>query len=227
VTKLFQNTSSVALIVGLTLPLVAKTKVAPAPEHALNINVRIYNYADVTSGILAKAQSESERIFRRAGIQTNWLACAVPGREVETNPSCKAKPGATDIQVRILPKKMAQGLMKHHSEFGLAFTTSGDGFGSNASIFYHRVEELSERRHTSKSLLLGHLIAHEIGHLLLGSNSHSRSGIMHVPWNRAQVERASLGTLLFAEQEPDKMRNQVSRRIAAAQNLTILYAIKR
>jgi len=115
VTKLFRNTSSMALIVGLTLPLVAKTKVAPAPEHALNINVRIYNYTDVTSGILAKAQSESERIFRRAGIQTNWLACAVPGREVETNPSCKAKPGATDIQVRILPKKMAQGLMNHEA----------------------------------------------------------------------------------------------------------------
>ena len=93
------------------------------------------------------------------------------------------------------PSRVAE-LMKHHSEFGLAFTAPGDGFGSNLSIFYHRVEELSARRHTSRALLLGHLIAHEIGHLLLGSNSHSRSGIMHVPWNRSQVERASLGTLL-------------------------------
>ena len=120
-------------------------------------------------------------------------------------------------QVRILPEKMAQGLMKHHSEFGLAFTAPGDGFGSNASIFYHRVEELSERRHTSKSLLLGHLIAHEIGHLLLGSNSHSRSGIMHVPWDRGQIERASLGTLLFTRQQAKRMGNHVSRRMGAVQ----------
>lgn len=214
-TKLFRNAFSVALSMGLTLPLVAKTKVAPASGPMPTINVRIYNYAEVAGGVLAKARSESERIFRRAGIETRWLACAVPGSDVETKPPCKAKPGATDIQVRILPKKMAQGLMKHHSEFGLAFTAPGDGFGSNASIFYHRVEELSERRHTSKSLLLGHLIAHEVGHLLLGSNSHSRSGIMHVPWDRAQVERASLGTLLFTGREPDKMRNQVFRRMRA------------
>ncbi len=201
------------MILNLTLPLVAKSKVAPTPEPALNINVRVYNYAGVTSGILAKAQSESERIFRRAGIETNWLGCAIPGREIETKLSCKAKPEATDIQVRILPRKMAQGLMKHHSEFGLAFTAAGDGLGSNASIFYHRVEELSERRHTSQPLLLGHLIAHEIGHLLLGSNSHSRSGIMHVPWDRSQVERASLGTLLFTKREAEKMCGQVSRRL--------------
>ena len=219
-TKLFRNASSVALIVGLSLPLVAETKVAPVSGPMPTINVRIYNYADVVDGVLAKALSESERIFRRAGIETHWLGCAVPGREVETKPSCKAKPGATDIQVRILPRKMAQGLMKHHSEFGLAFTAAGDGFGSNASIFYQRVEELSERRHTSKSLLLGHLIAHEIGHLLLGSNSHSRSGIMHVPWNRAQVERASLGTLLFTKQEAKRMGNQVSRRLTAAMEST-------
>ncbi len=214
-TKLFRNTSAMALIAGLTLPAVAKSKVALTPEHALNINVRVYNYANVTGGVLAKAQSEAARIFRRSGIETHWAGCAVPGREVERNHSCTAKPGATDIQVRILPRKMAQKLMKHHSEFGLAFTATGDGFGSNLSIFYHRVEELSARRHTSRALLLGHLMTHEIGHLLLGSNSHSRSGIMHVPWNRSQVERASLGTLLFTRQEAAKMRSQVSRRLGA------------
>ena len=216
-----------ALIVGLTLPVVAESKVALKPEPALNINVRVYNYANVTSGVLAKAQSQAARIFRRTGVETNWVGCAVPGREVESNPLCKAKPGATDIQVRILPKKMARKLMKHHSEFGLAFTAPGDGFGSNLSIFYHRVEELSARRHTSQSLLLGHLIAHEIGHLLLGLNSHSRSGIMHVPWNRSQVERASLGTLLFTRQEAEKMRGQVSRRVLAERNLPRLSPVER
>jgi hypothetical protein len=213
-----------ALTVGLTLPAVAKSKAPLTPERDLSINVRIYDYANVPSGILAKAQGEAARIFRRAGIETNWIECAVPGRVVETKPSCKAKPGASDLQIRLLPREMARKLMKHHSEFGLAFTAPGDGFGSNASIFYHRVEELSARRHTSQPLLLGHLIAHEIGHLLLGSNSHSRSGIMHVPWNRSQVERASVGTLLFTKREAERMRGQASRRLAAGEGSLALLA---
>ncbi|MDA1312835.1 MAG: hypothetical protein O2968_05830 [Acidobacteria bacterium] len=204
-----------ALILGLTVPILAESRTSETRDPSLKISVRIYNYAAATSGVPAKAQGEAARIFSRSGIETNWLACAIPGREVETNPSCKAKPEATDIQVRILPRKMARKLMNHHSEFGLAFTALGDGFGSNASIFYHRVEELSARRHTSRPLLLGHLIAHEIGHLLLGSNSHSGSGIMHVPWDRRQVERASLGTLFFTPREASRMSDQVSRRMAA------------
>jgi len=203
------------IMTSLTLPLAAKNKTALNPESPLSISVRVYNYADVAGGILAKARSEAARVFQRSGIETQWVQCAVPGRELETNPNCKRRPGATDIQIRILPRKMAQKLMKHHREFGLAFTAPGSGFGSNASIFYHRVEELSERRHTSKPLLLGHLIVHELGHLLLGSKSHSRSGIMHVPWDRTQVERASLGTLLFTEKQAARMRAQVAGRVAA------------
>jgi len=220
VTQFFRNASSMALILALTSPVLVKSETGRTSVPAHRINIRVYDYADVRSPVLTKAQSEAARVLGRAGIETNWVGCAVPGRAVESNPFCTAKLEATDIQVRIHPRKMAKKLMKHRSEFGLAFTAAGEGFGSYASIFFHRVEELSARRHTSQSLLLGHLIAHEIGHLLLGSNSHSRSGIMHVPWNRSQVERALLGTLLFTRQETEKMSGQVSRRWAAAeQNL--------
>lgn len=219
-TQLFRNASSIALILSVALPAAARKGQPEVPETPLVIKVRVYNYADVTRGVLAKARSEAGRIFQRSRIEISWIACAVPGREVENNPFCKSKPQATDIFVRLLPEKMAKKLMKHHSEFGIAATAPGDGFGSNLSIFYHRVDELAERTHASRKLLLGHLIAHEIGHLLLGSNSHSRSGIMHVPWNHAQMERASLGTLLFTKKEAGKMRGQVFRRVVAAENLT-------
>ena len=87
-TKLFRNTSAMALIAGLTLPAVAKSKVALTPEHALNINVRVYNYANVTGGVLAKAQSEAARIFRRSGIETHWVdALSLAARLSATTPA--------------------------------------------------------------------------------------------------------------------------------------------
>ena len=217
-TQFFRNASSIALILALTPAVFAGSGTGRTAESDHRINVRLYDYADVRSPVLAKAQSEAARVLRRAGIETNWVGCAVPGRVAESKPVCNARPEAIDIQVRILPRKMAQKLMKHYSEFGLAFTAPGDGFGPFASIFYHRVEELSARRHTPRSLLLGHLIAHEIGHLLLGSNSHSRSGIMHVPWNQRQVERASLGTLLFSSPGGGKdARVKYVRQLTAAE----------
>ncbi len=187
-------------------------------DSPLAINVRVYNYADMSGGRLTRAQEEAARVLGRAGIETKWIRCAIPGSEIETSPICDSQRTPTDIFVKILPRKMARQLMKHHSEFGLAFTAEGEGFGSNVSIFYHRVDELAESRQASRSLLLGHFIAHEIGHLLLGSNSHSRSGIMHVPWNRSRLERASRGTLLFTEKQAERMLQQVSKRVAAVPN---------
>ena len=211
--QLFRNAFLISLILSVALPAAASKRQPEVPENPLVISVRVQDYAGVTRGVLAKAQSEATRIFRRTGIETSWIACAVPGREVESSPLCKTQPTATDLFVRILPRKMAKKMMKHHSEFGIAATAPGDGFGSRVSIFYHRADELAERTHASRALLLGHLMAHEIGHLLLGSNSHSRSGIMHVPWNPSQMERASVGTLLFTKREGKRMRSQVGRRV--------------
>ena len=42
---------------------------------------------------------------------------------------------------------------------------------ASASVFYDRVEELAKGGAVSLAVILGQATAHEIGHLLLGSNS--------------------------------------------------------
>ena len=49
-------------------------------------------------------------------------------------------------------------------------------------------------------ILLGCVIAHEIGHLLLGLNSHSGSGIMQRRWERKQITQVMTGTPLFTHE---------------------------
>jgi hypothetical protein len=51
--------------------------------------------------------------------------------------------------------------------------------------------------------VLGYVLAHEIGHLLFGSNSHSVNGIMSPHWNGPELRRISEGNLLFL---PDESR---------------------
>jgi hypothetical protein len=51
--------------------------------------------------------------------------------------------------------------------------------------------------------ILGHVIAHELGHLL-GLDSHSPTGIMRADWSRTDLEDAFSGNLLFARQRAEK-----------------------
>lgn len=60
--------------------------------------------------------------------------------------------------------------------------------------------------------MLGHLIAHEVGHLLLGQGSHSKKGIMLGDWLQTDLEKAAQGRLLFTDRQAKKMRRAVRQR---------------
>jgi hypothetical protein len=61
-------------------------------------------------------------------------------------------------------------------------------------------------------VILGELVNHELGHLLLGSGSHSSNGIMHVPWHLKELEMISQGLMVFMPQETERMRTNIRLR---------------
>jgi hypothetical protein len=61
--------------------------------------------------------------------------------------------------------------------------------------------------------MLGHVMAHEVGHLLLSLPGHTSKGIMIGPWEGKQLRQAAAGGLLFTPQEAWKMGEEVSRRM--------------
>jgi hypothetical protein len=69
---------------------------------------------------------------------------------------------------------------------------------------------------TRLGAILGHLIAHEIGHLLLGT-SHSSKGIMSSLLGPLSLGRAISGKLQFTSEEARQIRGQMEKRIQAAQ----------
>ncbi len=60
-------------------------------------------------------------------------------------------------------------------------------------------------------ILLGHVIAHEIGHLLLASNKHSRRGLMQPHWNARVTELAITHRLHFQPGESRIIWRQILR----------------
>jgi hypothetical protein len=88
---------------------------------------------------------------------------------------------------------------------------SADGKGCYADLFYERIVELQMKTHTLTAIILGHAMAHELGHLLLGTNSHSRDGLMRAQWNRGDLAEAARGNLLFSTEEATRMTSRFTR----------------
>ncbi len=57
-----------------------------------------------------------------------------------------------------------------------------------------------------RDVILGHLMAHELGHLLLPEGAHSKRGIMPCPLNREDWQAAAKGILLFTAEQSKQLR---------------------
>jgi predicted aspartyl protease len=167
------------------------------------VTIREYNDAQLPETILSQAQNEAVRVFHRAGITVSLVECGTETGDPDSSP-CRHPPGPANLVLRIVPRARPSG----DSVFGIAFL-SAEGTGAYSDVFYDSVEKLHTDWGASIPGVLGHVMAHEIGHLLLGSNAHSRSGIMSPKWHGEQLRGVAMGTLLFTPEQASAMRNRL------------------
>jgi hypothetical protein len=110
------------------------------------------------------------------------------------------------LVVRILPRSKAEGLKQPAAALGFAMLSNSGELAHYSSVFYHRVDKLSGIWTSSRPVVLGHVIAHEVGHLLLGEGGHSRTGLMTADWNRAELERINQRAFTFTSQQAKEIR---------------------
>jgi hypothetical protein len=168
------------------------------------VTIAIHNDARVPESVLTEAAQEASRIFRQAGVETDWIVCHPSNAVTSTQPDCLSPVGLTHYSLRIVMWSSRLG----DSTFGIAFL-SEKGVGTYSDVFYPSVEKLHSGLDTSLSRVLGHVMAHEIGHLLLGLRSHSALGIMQPHWQGEALRRIGMGTLLFTAEQARSMRERL------------------
>ena len=154
-------------------------------------------------------------MLQRIGIAVTWVNCDVPGEDATDAQACPS----ADVQVpalvlRILPRAMAERAARDKGTLGFALLADDGAPASVAFVFYHRVESLAVELRGARGVILGYALAHEVGHLLLGVNSHSPTGIMCARWTEKELRLASTGWFGFFPQQGAKMRAEVGKRIA-------------
>ena len=95
---------------------------------------------------------------------------------------------------------------------GDALVDTGARGGSLATIYTTRVAWLAEAGQSDPHVLMGRAIAHEIGHLLLGTNGHADRGLMRARWSAGEVRRRVAPDWLFTSVDAHQMRQAVASR---------------
>jgi hypothetical protein len=171
--------------------------------------VSVYNQAGVPDNVISKAEQETGRVLREASVLVSWVNG--PNGQGRVSVCQEARIGRP-LMVRIVP----QALTLSDIAFGAAFLGS-DGDGEYADIFFDSLQRLQDgKTQVSQAQLLGYVMAHEIGHLLLGSNAHSNLGIMRPHWSTPELQSISMGRLSFT---PDQCR-QIHQRLDAEGSAT-------
>ena len=78
-------------------------------------------------------------------------------------------------------------------------------------MFYDRIAKILELRQLSGGRILGHVLAHEIGHALLRTDSHAEGGLMKAHWSRDDLSWMGFQNLGFTPGDAGLIRLNLTR----------------
>ena len=94
---------------------------------------------------------------------------------------------------------------------GFALVDVDAGAGLLATVYADRVRVVAQSAGVDEAELLGRAMAHEVGHLLLGTNGHAAHGLMRASWSSVDL-RGHRVQWFFNGKEGEAMRSGIASR---------------
>jgi hypothetical protein len=192
-------------------------------EARASFTAQVTNYAGVKTKELAEAEQVAAAIFRRAGVRSSWADV----RNAENSAfGDQPEAGPCVIYVHIQSSAVADKSGLSNKVMGMAPGSGPDR--QLVYVFYDRVKPLAQRQLTAairgdlvvpaaQGHILGAIIAHEIGHVLLNMPSHSETGIMRGPWDLRDLRDVAYGAMYFTAPQAMIIKAEVIRRTELTQ----------
>jgi len=151
------------------------------------ITVRLDNDAGVRRADLEFAKSRAASVFAKIGVQVTWVEAA-------------------DVIASHIQPPLTLVIANGNVETGAGLFVDALGIAQpgvrRAHVFYDRVLQVQTLR--PAPMVLGDVMAHELGHLMLLSHRHSREGIM-----KAGIERRLLALTTFTKAEAEEITARI------------------
>jgi hypothetical protein len=149
------------------------------------VQVRVYDTTVMPAADQTVALRAATGVLAAAGIDVTWVMC---GRAGNGNPHvCEVPLGRSELSVRLV---RLPGTTSHRGELELGYSLVDTtvAAGALATVYVDRVQWLTAQAGVDSPTILGMAVAHEIGHLLLGTNRHGTTGLMRAVWTSRQLQ---------------------------------------
>jgi hypothetical protein len=206
----------IAVLAGTGVTFAADRRVAPeaADLSRARVQVRVYDTTVMPAADQKVALRAATGVLAAAGIDVTWLSC-----DGQSAGGCDVPLERGELSVRFV--RLAASPSKGGVlQLGYSLVDTSIGEGALATVYVDRVQWLSAQAAADTPTVLGFAVAHEIGHLLLGTNAHAASGLMRAVWTRSELQHAQLSDWLFSPGEGASMRHAVRlRQLQMAANI--------
>lgn len=169
------------------LALVVAAVVVGASPHALTaverlphmVTVRVYQHAALRHEFEQRSKAEAQSVLRAAHVDVRWRTCEQAGSR-----RCDEPLADTELVLRVLD----DGAPDESTFLGRALVLHPEG-GVFATVYAGRVARVASNAQADVALLLGRVVAHELGHLLMNSPTHPPGGLMRAQWTIHEIRR--------------------------------------
>ena len=209
------RTLKIALALGI-LSASRQTSARPAATPALRLIIHLYDLANISPQTLVEAAREAARVLATAGVEIVWQRGPADSPEAHASDqtaSTAAWPQTPDTR-DYLVVRIVRGFPARALPGALGYSSPDAKAGAQATVFYDRIEPLGQSGVISVPVLLGHAMAHEIGHVLLGTTEHSADGVMKARWGKPDYQRAAMGFMEFTPSQRGAIRGRLLTRLA-------------
>lgn len=182
-----------AVALALFAIVVLSTPVDIRAAQSPPLTIRLYNSAHVPDATLAIARSTAVGILDDAGTNVRIRDCGDCGEPLAT----------AEVVVRLIPAPAFNATLRPEA-FGLTYVVKESDRGWLATVFVDRIEAAAARAGADAGQLLGRVMAHEVGHLLLGVGYHGPIGVMQAEWSDAMLSHPDR-EWRFSALEADRM----------------------
>jgi len=213
----------VVTFLALTV-VIGSVRLSSARERAdeeLPITIQIHDYWHVPTESLARASAVVTSTYEKIGVRTEWLQVVRQGERRGTSKHRREMPRIpiAQLTIIILTKEMAARGRFADGALGMA-AVADEGMGRIAYAIYDRVRDTASRAGIGEADLLGFVMAHEIGHLLLPRGSQPESGLMRGRWTIRNFRRIDVANLEFSPLQASQIRVTIENVEAAGSTRT-------
>jgi hypothetical protein len=156
----------------------------------------------VPNEVRARAKDMATKVLAGAGVTVEWVKGERPRDPQQTY--------CGERLTIVFDAKAGAGFAAQ----AMAYTTLNAGWSTEIHIFYDRVSAFPDR--TRMAEFLGHVLAHEIAHVLQGSVRHSNEGVMKARWSDRDCAELVRKPLPFTAEDVELIRSRFNTRTTLA-----------